>query len=1278
MRKHQDIGSHVFVSPRLAAGMKAGVSLLAAVAACAAWATEPSQKPLTSQSGSTPPPNVMITIDDSGSMLSDAMPEGTFSVSGVNVRLIYYWVAGFPGDPRKGTTYGQCYVPADVNSNYIYQRWYRSPDINTIWYNPEVRYQPWLQPKPAADGSGVRMADITNAKAAPWDPVTTGLNPATFDLVTKRNITTNWCVAADNYAGSSKRSFSPGIYYRLKPGAKPDSTNNFVLYDVNNVDGPYAPDVKSADRTDCAGTKCTQTEERRNFANWFTYYRMRESMAKAAVTESFFNFKDKLRAGWGRINKSDATAVDGAGASKTFSIVELGVKQLDATQLEAVLKGVQGIQSWPSTPLRTALDGVGKYFYKRTDSYSPWMTTPGATSEPGNAKLACRRAVNVLTTDGYYNDNYSSAGDKDSTASTFSYPYDESKPDQNPGNYSPYTYTPGRPFTDAPNKFTNTLADAAMRWYIEDLDPSIANKVAPIDGDIAFWQHLTQFTVGIGVKGTLDASSDTAKASTLAALTKGTATWPDPSLGNPQKIDDLWHAAVNTGGDFNSVKNVTELTNALSAAFGKAVGNTARESGVATVASTLVLDNIKFVPEYKSGAWYGDVLAYKLDTNGNVIGTTPVWKASSALPAFTDRKLFTWSGSEPEAFTTAATGGVDASGKALIASTTTEADKLINYIRGDTSNEGAASIYRARGGQLLGDFINSPPVYVKNLVNLGYDLLSNSSWQGSYADYLAAKANRSEGVVAVGANAGVFHLFQGSTGKEVFGFLPRQGFEHYATLAEKTYGSDGNYHRFFVDGPTVESDAFIQPRGESGARWTNVLIGSMGAGGRDIFALNLPTADPSTGLGADNVQWELSGHPDLGYVIGDIRVGPIQGGTLTGHSGWYAFVGNGAYSSNGGAALLVVDVQTGAVVKSIQVPGSGANGLGGVYLLRNAHQEVYAAYAGDLQGNLWRFDFGDGADTGTWKVSFGGQPLFRALDASGTPQPITASPMVIAHPSQGYVVLFGTGKLFDESDATSAAPQSFYGVWDDTAAGHMGGTASPFYGASQVVATSPYRSVLVQQTINTTDVVVGTKTVNGQTVTTNERFYKLSSNSVDWTTQKGWYLDLNIMGGQRVVYPPQGVLTFAYINTIVPAQPAAQCEYNSGTGFNFVIDAYSGAAPTSPVFDTNGDGVVDGSDTVVAGAQSLADGIDKLLSGQADVVGDQPTASKCLEDKEGRCPAGYCLTVAVNSTGEGQEMCLPDKCTIDPSSCTPATHVITDRVWRQILNPPTPAAAPAP
>lgn len=1238
-------------------GWPGRLGLLAGTVATLGWAAEPSQNPLTSQSGATPPPNVMITIDDSGSMLSDAMPEGVFSLNARSVSLISKWVAGFPGDPRKGTSYGDCYAPAEAASTSVYQRWYRSPDINTLWYNPEVRYRPWLKPRPASDGSGVRMDDVSDPRHAPWAPLSPGLSPATFDLATKRTITTRWCLNASAISSGSK-SFSPGLYYRLKsPDAAPDIATNFVQYDVNGVDGPPAPEAKSADRTDCADTRCTQAEELRNFANWFTYYRMRESMTKAAVTESFFNVKDKVRAGWGRINKTTPTPVDGAGATRSFPVVELGVRQLDDAQLEALLTGVQGIQSWPATPLRTALDGVGSYFYKRTDAHSPWMTTPGAATAPGNEKLGCRRAVNILTSDGYYNDVYTAAGDQDTTGSAFRYPYDEAHPDQNPGHHSPVGYTPGPPFSDAPHQYFNTLADAAMRWYVEDLDPTIPNQVAPNGSDIAFWQHLTQFTVGIGVKGTLDASSDAAKASTLAALAKGAATWPDPERGNLPKIDDLWHAAINTGGDFQSVRNVAELTRALSTAFGKALGDDVREAGVATTASTLVADNLLFMPTYRSVAWFGDVLAYKLDTQGHVIGTSPLWKASSALPAAQDRRLFTWDGTEPVAFTAT---GVDAAGKGLIAASRAEAENLIRYVRGDASSEGAAGPYRFRGGQLLGDFIHAPPVFVRNLVSLGYEQLGNSTWKEGYRDYLAVKSNRSDGVVALGGNAGIFHLFRGTTGQEVFGFVPREGFAHHAELARKAYGREGTGHRFFVDGPTVESDAYITPRGERAARWTNVLLGSMGAGGRDVFALHLPTADPTTGLGASHVLWELSGYSDLGHVIGDIRVGAIQGHVLDGHSGWYAFIGNGPYSTHGSAALLVVDVQSGSVVKSIRVPTSGPNGLGGVSLLRNARQEVYAAYAGDLQGHLWRFDFGDGGDPASWQVSFGGQPLFRALDAGGAPQAITAAPMAVAHPGQGHVVLFGTGRLFDDSDSLDMARQSFYGVWDDTAMGSVGGMASPFDAVARAGGASPYRAALLQQTIDT-----------------GERFYKVSSHTIDWTRQKGWYLDLDIMGGQRVVSPPQQVLSFVYINTIVPPPPAAPCEDHSATGFRFVIDALSGAAPASPVFDTNGDGVINESDAVAAGVQAQAGGVAVILSQQPGLVGEQPVAARCQQDRQGRCPAGYCLTVAVSGGGEAQEMCLPDACTITPGSCPPlATHVITDRVWRQILNPPTPATEP--
>lgn len=1248
---------------------------LAALAATVAGATEPSQSPLTSSAGAVPPPNVMITIDDSGSMLFDAMPEGAFTLNGYSVTVFDQWAGAFPGDPRKrvstpqGTyNYEPCVAPAEPTARYVYQMQFRSPDVNTIYYNPDIHYLPWVNPTPNGSGVFVRRGNIIDATRAPWDPA--GLVSGTYNLVTTKTITGGtWCTDARTIVndGQKSRQFAPGLVYRLKAGADPTKTSSYTAYNVNATNGSHAPAVSAAGRDDCRDAsgqqvKCTQKQELQNFANWFSYYRMREFMAKAAISESFTNFKDQLRAGWGRINKTSASTVEGGG-SASFKVIELGVAQLDANWLGKVLTGVQSIESTGGTPLRTAVDAVGGYFYNRkSDAYSPWATVPGATTAPGNERLACRRSVNVLTTDGYYNDDYTAAGDLDTSTNTYSYPYSSTNPGQNPNSYTPYQYVPGRPYSDAPKKYSNTLADAAMRWYIRDLDTSIANNITPVDGDIAFWQHLSQFTVGIGVKGTLDASTDAAKASTLAQLANGTIGWPDPlpsqKISNPEKIDDLWHAAVNTGGDFASAKNVTELTNALSNAFGKAVGNDGREAGVATVASTLVQDNIKFVPTYRSGAWTGDVLAYRLDTNGSVLGganAAPVWQASKVLPDLASRNLFTWSGSSPEAFSV---NGLSTSDKSLIVgSSGFDGDALVNYIRGDTSNEGAAKTFRSRGGQLLGDFINSPPVYVKNLVNLGYDKLSDTTWNAGYAGYLAQKAARSEGVVAVGANAGIFHLFRGSDGKELFGYVPRVGFPNLSLVASKTYGTTTNYHHFFVDGPTVESDAYITPQGESSPRWTNVLVGGMGAGGRGVFALNLATTDPTGALGSNTVQWELTDN-DLGYVQGDMRVGPIQGGKLAGQSGWYAFIGNGPYSANGRAALLVVDVQTGSVVKSIQVPTGTGNGLGGVYLLRNSHQEVYAAYAGDLLGNLWRFDFTDGTDTSTWKVSFGGAPLFTAQDGANNVQPITAAPIVMAHPTQGYVVLFGTGKLFDAADATSTGMQSFYGVWDSTARGAAGGTVSPFNGV-----TAPQRNVLVQQTIDTEHPVTVDQTANGKTVT--NTYYKLSSNAVDWTVRKGWYLDLNIMAGQRVVYAPQSILSVVYFSSIVPAAPAAMCESNVGTGYNFIVDAVSGAALTSPVFDTNGDGVVNGSDTVVAGMKSTADGIDKLLSNQEGVVGDQPNVTQCLPDPGHKCGEGFCLTVIVNTSNEAEELCVP-------GPPRPAGNVITDRVWRQILNPPTP------
>lgn len=1192
------------------------ISAAAAFASTTLLAAEPAQVPLTSRVAEPPTPNVMVTIDDSGSMLADFMPEGTFQVNGIDVVLANAWTGAFPGDVRKlaGASPTGNYLAGVVTSVKTgatwYQMQYRSPDINAIYYNPDQVYLPWQKP----DGSG-RMANSTPS-AAPWDPVLSG--GAKFNLTANSNFYTRWYTYSSTSSLDTK-TFYPGLVYRLKAGANPKDTNSYVRYDLNANDGSHAAATKHANRTDCAGTKCTKAEELQNFANWFTYYRMRESLTKAAVSESLLAFKDKLRVGWGRINKTNDSNIDG----KTFKIIETGanggpMRNFDGARMKTVLTGIQNISSWPGTPLRTALHEVGRYFdvtQRGDDTGSPWLEDPTNTSSD---KLACRRSVNLMMTDGYYNDSYTAAGDVDATNGPNYIGAD------NPNNYSPTQYIAERPFIDGPPSVSNTLADVASKYFVNDLDTSINNKVWPITGDIAYWQHLTQFMVGLGVRGTLDSSSEAAKIDTLAKIKAGTLKWPDPNSGSPQKIDDMWHAAVNTGGDFYSVANVTELTEALSDAFGKAAGNEAKEAGVATASAAIVADNVKYVPKYKSVSWYGDVEAFELDAGG--LQGVMLWSASAALPVHGSRSLFTWDPSrgtrgEPVEFTWATMGG----GNQSLVGT----EDLTKYIRGDSSKEGAGKIFRSRDGKYLGDFVNSPPVVVRGKLDLGY-----AAFDPSYADFVARKKARSEAAIVVGGNGGVVHVFRSTDGKEVYGFLPREGLSNLKQIAEKDYGTSENFHRFFVDGPMNETDAKIATRRNSSEEWANLVIGSMGAGGKSFFAMHMPTdfggGLDATDLGVNTLLWEKSGASDgdIGYIFSDFAVGKIKGG------GWKAFVGNGVYSTNGNAVLLVVDMATGDIEKRMTVAATGDTGLMGVSLIKDSDtQEVVGAYAGDLKGNVWRFDFEGGGES-SWNVGFGGNPLFTATDPSGTSQPVTVPPVFVNHPKQGRVVLFGTGRLIDESDSVSNQTQTYYGVWDPVKVGEFSSTAdSPFEGVD------PDRSRLVEHTINQEP-----KTDSAGT------FYEVIAKEVNWDVDLGWRIDLP-WERQRVIYPSL-ILSgdYVYFSTVVPAAPAERCDSTSGVGYNFLLMAASGGVPTVPILDTNGDGIVDGSDQLVSGFQSPSDGRDAV------VVGEDGKTHLCNT-------ADQCKTFV--PPGDGQ--CLPPDCPPDPEA-----NDVKDRVWKQILTPPTP------
>lgn len=1139
----------------------------------------------------------MMTIDDSGSMLSDAMPEGTFTVNGKSVGLITnFWVGAFPTDQRKGgvNAYQNCSVTAVKGANEpVYQMQFRSPQINSIWYDTNTRYQPWIS------SDGVSRMNSYQASSSPWDPVI-GTNQVNL-TITYFGINTEWCDAANNRFNGA-RDFYPGLYYVLTAGADPTLTASYTRYDIN-VDGEHAPTTKPAGRTDCVAstTRCTQAEERQNFANWFTFYRMRESLTKAAVSDTFAKFVGKIRAGWGQINPGNAKL-------DSSNVVQQSIRALDSSSVQSLITNVQNISSWPSTPLRTAMDSVGQYFQK-TDVNNPWKGVPGSASD-SSSPLTCRRSVNVLMTDGYYNDTYTAAGDVDGVNGP-----DYSAAADNPNGYSPTRYVAARPYIDGATNRQNTLADVAMRYYVNDLQTGIANKVPPVDGDIAYWQHLTQFTVGLGVKGTLDSSSTSAKLSTLKAIKDGTANWPDPTAGNPQKIDDMWHAAVNTGGDFYSVRNVTELADALDDAFGRAAGASSKEAGVALSGAVLAAGTLKLVPKYKSASWNGDLEAYTLLADGTLASTVPAWTASTMVPAAASRNLYTWDSSGPKLFTWSGMNGFAA--QSLVGSAA-----LTNYIRGDATDEGVGAAYRSRGSNKLGDFVNSPPVFVKDLVDLGYDVI-----RSDYRAYVNLKKARSTGVVFLGGNAGILHGFDSSTGAEVYGYLPKAGLVNLKTIAAKDYGTPTNYHRFFVDGTVTESDAYIQARGASAAEWTNVVVGSMGAGGKAFFALHVPTSAP-TSLGVNALMWERNSDDgagdDIGHIYGEIGVGKVKGG------GWKAFVGNGVYSKNGNAALLVVDLATGTIDKTITVSSSGSNGLMGVRLLTDpTTKEVIAAYAGDLQGNLWRFDF-EGASASDWKIGFNGQPLFVAAIGS-TRQPITAAPVYIDHASgTGRVVLFGTGRLIDSTDADANTQQTFYGVWDKT-----------LNGASSATTTSPFASYTDDRTALQAQLASATaQLINGT------NYYSVNSTPVDWATQLGWYMDMpfgpsrNPPGvGQRVMYPPLLLASdYVLIQTMVPAGAAADCDSSFGSGYNYILEARNGTQLATAIFDTDGDGDVDSNDTAAAGYATGADGVDKALYDATD-----PNK-----------------LVLENTTG-ARKVQFPTN-----------QYVVKDRIWRQIVNPPAP------
>jgi type IV pilus assembly protein PilY1 len=1033
-----------------------------------------------------PFPNIMFTLDNSGSMNFDYLPDTANDYPNPN-----------PNNParQRNTPFTDARHRAPV-------AFYRSTKLNHIFYDPNISYDPWAYQDGSPFPPSVPAAAIQDPRA--------GANSATIKLTEPDTCITGGPIATCPENAKTRKYLA--FYYDYKGG----DTEDINSYTRVTIDSNWVAPLKPAGRADCKAnpTSCTWTEELNNFSNWYTYYRKRILTAIAGVSQSFSALDGKQRVGFGQINNSGSVTVDGTTSNP--ATVLMGVRDfVGADRLAFFNRLFENVAPGGGTPLRRAMDDVGQYF-SIPGKNGPWAEKPGVSA---GEILSCRKSYHILMTDGLWNGEDASTADARNADSVDGPAHVNPKAPHETLQYK------ANGSTYYNNSANSTLADVAMYYWNHDLYPDLADNVPGSKADPAFWQHLTQYTVGLGVDGLLSYPTDE------EGLKNGNKHWPDPGSNgnNAEAVDDLWHAAVNGHGLYFKAKDPRAFREGLSAALADIDGQSAAAATVAlNFDQTAAGGNLAYIPSFEAGLWLGHLVAREVDASGNVT-TKDKWDAAGELPAWNSRNIVTMNtdNNTPVAFSWANLGAAQ---KALVTA------DVVDYIRGNEAKEKLmGGTFRNRNKNVnegkeagskaylvhnkLGDIVDSSPLYVAKLDN-GYNNLAG------YRDFVTAKADRKP-MLYVGANDGMLHGFDAMTGVETLAYVPGSVYDNLTLLTQRNY-----QHHYFVDGQLNEGDAWHT----GSSKWKTLLSGSTGAGARSVFMLDVtdPVANKSNGAGA--VKWEISGEgasgdSDMGYMLGKTEVVQLPGGK------WAAVFGNGYQSTSGKAVLYVVDAFTGQAISGvpskITLDSSGSNGLSTPALIFNGKREVVSAYAGDLRGHLWRVDFGSG---GNATVAYGGKPLITVVDNAtpAVPQPIVQRPAVGVHPLGGYVVMFGTGKFFDTGDQSTSQLQTVYGIWDDlkTEIGTAGGRYS---------------------------------TLQQQTLTSQTGGASLTSITLDWRVKRGWFVDLTLMSGSRAVGDPYVTdNTTFYLTSFAPV--ATQCE-SDGNAQLMAFDYLSGGA--SSVFDSS-------------------------------------------------------------------------------------------------------------
>ena len=1082
-------------------------------------------------------PNVLFMLDDSGSMDWGLM---TAENSGIMVVGCAYYYA----QPAPDNDYFWVLATEEELMNQgvaapyggVWRAW--NKDYNRLYYDPTVTYLPW----PGEDDNNSLYTNA-NPVAALYNPYTpsTGAQNLTADT----SYTTDYCPGGGG-------SFTVNNYYPARYYSWADSDGDGV---VDDTDAHNLIEIRpgatvyngSIDRSDCAAAPaCTYSEEIQNFANWFTYYRKREYVAKAGYGQVIATARN-LRMGM-------VTLHNNGGVNTSIGTMN---KDPRSGAKGNLLDSLYSFQSAGGTPLRSTLDNGGKYLGCGANSF--FGDCPALPPSTGGE---CQQNFTILMTDGFYNGAYNGVGNADGNDSS----------NWDSGNTGPFGDTA-----------SDTLADIAMNYYETDLRPGVANKLSPPPGGIDEnkAQHMVTYSVAFGVDGNV---------TEMPADTTNPFSWPTPD-NDPAKIDDLRHSAWNGRGDFLSAQDPGQLIAGLRGALRSIQGRVGSASSVAFNTGSLSTNSEVYLALFNSERWSGNLLAFDLDPDTGAINPTRSWAAGSELSdrdlGLNPRTILTFDGSDGIAFqwselTTSQKNDLRTSASGTLENEATGMARH-GYVRGDRGcevsssdacyyNDGTNTFntkrLRERAGR-LGDIVHSGPVFAGAPESNWPDVAPFPTGTGeSYAEFRIANATR-PGVIYVGGNDGTLHAISQDSGQEIMGYIPSSLFSTAPTDGLHALSAPAYTHRYYVDSTVSLADAFVKTSSGGTASWKTVLVGGLRGGGKQLFALDVtdPTSFSEAGLDpANTVMWEFSSSDDtdLGNTFGRPSIVPLEGPGNT--IRWAAIVGNGYNDSGSGEAKLFILFLEGGLdgtwtagsdyieISTETGDTSNRNGLSTPAVIDTDGDGLAdRAYAGDLEGNLWAFDF-SGSNSGNWDVAYSQGSNPKPLFTAPANQPITTTPVIVRNKavatsnsnSPNAMVIFGTGQYVTTADITTTNTQSMYGIWDS-------GTDELDQGD------------LVRQ-----DIGFGTTTesVFGRTLT---------NNLVDYSSVDGWYMNLPD-SGERLITDPVIRGDLVFFNTMIP--DASPCNFG-GSGWLMVAKWIDGTPPDAVAFDLNNDGTLDALDEIL-------------------------------------------------------------------------------------------------